>query len=201
MALTGLALFAFVVGHMLGNLQIYLGPEALDKYAASLRNLGALLWVARLGLLACVALHILAAVQLQVLKNAARPVAYAKLEPIASTYASRTMIWSGPILLAFIIYHLLHFTLGTAHPNFQDGAVYRNVIAGFQVIPVSIAYIAAMAFLGMHLVHGVWSAFQSLGVANPRSIGALRTFAAASTAAIVIGNISIPLSVMLGVLR
>jgi succinate dehydrogenase / fumarate reductase cytochrome b subunit len=198
MAATGMILFGFVTGHMLGNLQIYLGPEKLDAYAHFLQSNLGLLWGARTVLLLCVILHITMAVQLASLKAKARPVAYQKKTNAGSTYASRTMLWSGPILLAFIIYHLLHFTIGSAHPDFRQGSVYHNVVSGFQQPAPAIAYIVAMAMLGMHLYHGVWSMFQSVGVSHPRYTPMLKRFALLATVAIVAGNISIPISILLG---
>jgi succinate dehydrogenase cytochrome b subunit len=201
MAVTGLMLFGFVTAHLLGNLQVYAGPEKINAYGRLLRANAGLLWAARLGLLAAAVLHIVAAVQLALLKSAARPVGYAKKDDIASSYASRTMIWSGPIIGVFVVYHLMHLTFGNVHPAFAEGDVYHNVVTGFQVIPVSIFYILAMAMLGLHLVHGVWSMFQSLGVSHPRYTPLLKKFAAGSTAFLFLGNISIPIAVMTGVLR
>lgn len=200
MAITGVILFGFVLVHMAGNLQVFLGRDEFDAYGRLLRTEPALLWLARLILLASVILHIGAAVQLSALNQKSRPIGYQKKESIASSYASRTMMWSGPILAAFIVYHLLHFTVGVVHPNFQEGHVYDNVIAGFRVIPVSIAYIVAMILLGMHLNHGAWSMFQSLGVSNPRYSMALKRFANIFSILIVLGFISIPIAVMAGVL-
>ncbi len=201
MAVTGLMLFGFVIAHLLGNLQVYAGPEKINAYGRLLRANAGLLWTARLGLLAAGVLHIVAAVQLALLRSAARPVGYSKKDNIASSYASRTMIWSGPIIGVFLVYHLMHLTFGSVHPAFADGDVYHNLVAGFQVIPVSIFYILAMAMLGLHLVHGVWSMFQSLGVNHPRYTPLLKKFAAGSTAFLFLGNISIPIAVMTGVLR
>lgn len=201
MAVTGAALFVFVIGHLLGNLQVYLGPEKLNAYGHLLQSNLVLLWAARLGLLACVTLHIIAAVQLQLQKNAARPISYKKSDAIASSYASRTMIWSGPILAAFIVYHLLHLTVGSAHPDFIRGDVYHNLVRGMQVPAVAIAYIVSMVFLGLHLVHGVWSMFQTMGIYHPRYNALLQRFATVSTALIVAGNISIPVSIVLGIIR
>jgi succinate dehydrogenase / fumarate reductase cytochrome b subunit len=198
MAATGLLLLGFVIVHMLGNLQIYLGPEKLDAYSAMLHQAPLLLWGARVVLLASVLLHIAAAAQLARLNRKARPVRYYRKLNLGSTYASRTMVWSGPILFAFVIYHLLHFTTGSAHPEFRAGAVYRNIVLGFQQTPVSIAYIAAMVMLGMHLYHGAWSMFQTAGVSHPRYSAYLRKLAALLSTAIVVGNVSIPISVMAG---
>lgn len=201
MAVTGVVLFGFVAGHMLGNLLIYLGPERLNGYAQLLRSSPGLLWGTRLGLLAAVALHVAASVQLALLKREARPVGYVRYQAVQASYASRTMMWSGPILLAFVVYHLLHFTFGTAHPSFNEWDVYRNVVSGFQVIPVSAAYIVAMLLLGLHLQHGLWSMFQSLGVSHPRYTPALKTLATAAAISIVAGNISIPIAVLSGLVK
>jgi succinate dehydrogenase / fumarate reductase, cytochrome b subunit len=198
MAITGAILFGFVMVHMAGNLQFFLGPERFDHYGAALKATPALLWGTRTILLVAVILHIVASIQLIALKQKARPIGYQKKEAVDSSYASRTMTWSGPILAAFIVYHLLHFTLGTVHPSFEEGHVYDNVVAGFRVIPVSIAYIVAMILLGMHLNHGVWSMFQSLGVGHPRYSAAARRFANIFSILIVLGFISIPIAVMAG---
>ncbi|MGH9661190.1 MAG: succinate dehydrogenase cytochrome b subunit [Bryobacteraceae bacterium] len=197
MAVTGAILFGFVIGHLVGNLQIFLGPEKLDAYGRMLRSMPALLWTARLGLLAALVLHIVAAVELTALKRDARPVDYVKREAVDSTYASRTMMWSGPIVGAFVVYHLMHFTFGGAHPDFRELEVYRNVVTGFRSVPVVVAYVVAMAMLGMHLYHGAWSMFQSLGLARR----GLRRFAAVSAWAISLGNISIPIAVVTGLIR
>ncbi len=201
MAVTGFLLFGYVIAHLLGNLQIYAGPEKINAYGRLLHANPGFLWTARLILLAAVLLHIVAAVQLTLLKLAARPVGYSKKDDIASSYASRTMIWSGPIIGAFVVYHLMHLTIGNAHPAFAGADVYHNVVAGFQVVPVSIFYILAMALLGFHLFHGVWSMFQSLGVSHPRYTPLLKKVAALATAFIFLGNISIPISVMAGIIK
>jgi succinate dehydrogenase / fumarate reductase cytochrome b subunit len=199
MAITGAILFGFVLGHMAGNLQVFLGREAFDHYAVLLRTIPELLWGIRILLLVSVILHIVAAVQLTALQNKARPVGYKKKKAVESSYASRTMMWSGPIIAAFLVYHLLHLTFGTVHPSFEEGHVYDNVIAGFRVIPVSIAYIVSMVLLGMHLNHGVWSMFQSLGVSHPRYSVGLRRFANIFSILVTAGFISVPLAVMTGI--
>jgi succinate dehydrogenase / fumarate reductase cytochrome b subunit len=201
MAVSGVILFGFVLGHLVGNLQIYEGPEKLNAYARFLRNIPAALWTARVTLLIMVALHIWSSIQLAVRKKRARPTAYARKKSIGSTYASRTMYWSGPIIAVFVIYHLLHFTFGTVHPHFREGDVYANVVSGFQVIPVSAFYMFAMLLLGMHLYHGLWSMFQTLGVSHPMYTPLLRRLAAVVSALIVTGNISIPIAVMTGLVR
>lgn len=206
MALTGLLLCGFVLAHMLGNLQIYLppGPDGkypIDAYGEALHHNAGLLWVARIGLLLAVIGHVVSAIQLAQLKNAARPVAYVRHTPIVSSYASRTMYWSGPIILAFIVYHLLHFTTGQAHPNYRYLHVQENVISGFSVWYVSAFYIVAMGMLCTHLYHGVWSMFQSLGFAHPSYTPKLKLAAKGFAALVAAGNISIPLSVLLGLVK
>jgi succinate dehydrogenase / fumarate reductase cytochrome b subunit len=202
MAVTGAIFVLFVIGHMIGNLQIYLGPEALNHYAELLRELGhgGLIWVVRGTLLVAVILHIWAATMLTLGSWAARPVSYRhRLHHDQSTYASRTLRWGGPILLLFIIYHLLHFTTGDLHGSFEPGNVYHNVVAGFSVWWVSGVYIVAQLALGLHLYHGVWSMLQTLGLSHP-SYNRLRTALALFVAVVVVaGNISIPVAVLTGV--
>jgi succinate dehydrogenase / fumarate reductase cytochrome b subunit len=201
MAVSGCILFLFVLGHLAGNLQIYEGPEKLDNYSRLLHSMPALLWGARITLLVMVVLHIWSSIQLAVRNYEARPTGYAKKKAAGSSYASRTMYWSGPIILAFVIYHLLDFTFGTVNPAFQQGNVYANVVASFQLPQVSAFYILAMVLLCMHLYHGLWSMFQSLGVHPPRYTLALKRSAAVVAILIAAGNISIPVSVMAGLVR
>ena len=198
MAVTGVILFGFLIGHMAGNLQFFLGREVLNAYAEKLHNLGALLWAVRLGLLAALVLHVWAAVQLWLLQRAARPVGYHKFSPQGSTYAARTMYWSGPIIAAFVIYHLLHLTVGAAHPDFEALNAYDNVVIGFKHPVVTLFYVVAMVLLGMHLYHGLWSMFQSLGFAHPRYTPKLKAFAKVFTFILVLGFIVVPLAVLAG---
>lgn len=201
MALTGVILTGFVLVHMTGNLLLYLGPEALNAYGEMLQSKPALVWGARLVLLGSVLLHIWAAVSLTLTNRAARPVAYRKTAYEASTYASRTMIWGGPILALFIIYHLLHFTVGSVHPDFVRGDVYHNVVIGFQNPLVAFFYVLSMLALSLHLFHGVESLLQTLGLSHPR-YAALRSMVGAAYAAVVtVGNLSFPLSVFFGLVR
>lgn len=202
MAVTGLILFGFVVGHLIGNLQVYEGREKLDAYGHFLHSIPAALWTARLVLLTSVGLHILMTIQLARLKSAARPIGYVKKDNSHSSYASRTMYWSGPIILAFVIYHILHLTLGVAQPNgFVEGGVYNNVVLGFQNWFVSGFYIIAMVLLCLHLYHGLFSMFQSLGAHHPNYTPMIRKFAAAMAFLIAVGNISIPIAVLTGWVR
>jgi len=202
MALTGIVLFGFVIGHMIGNLQVYLGPEVFNHYAELLRELGhgMALWIARAGLLVAVGLHIWSAWRLTLMNSAARPVGYREVERRESTYASRTMRWSGVILLLFIVYHLLHFTIGVhaVHPQFVPGDAYHNFVTGFQNPLVSGFYVLAMLALGLHLYHGAWSFMQTLGLSHPRYDHLRYAFAALVTLVILAGNISFPVAVLTG---
>jgi len=209
MAVTGAILFGYVVAHLIGNLQIYSPDrEQINRYAAFLHDPHNLvpLWIARLVLLAAVIWHIVASVQLWNLNRAARPAAYVKKADVPASYAARTMKWSGPIVAAFVIFHVLHLTVGTVLPLRETGAtlampdVRYNVITGFQNYAISGFYIVAMILLCMHLYHGLWSMFQSLGISHPRYTPRLKKAAALVAILIAIGNISIPLAVMAGFL-
>ena len=198
MAASGAVLFGFVIGHMLGNLQVYLGPDALNSYAEKLRHLGPLLWAVRAVLLAAVTLHIASAWSLTRMSRAARPVGYRERESRESTYASRTMRWGGVILLLFIVYHLMHFTFGNAHPDFVPGDVFHNFVTGFRNPAVSGFYIAAMLALGLHLYHGVWSMMQTVGLSHPRYDTLRHAFATLVAVVVVLGNVSFPVAVLTG---
>src|ERR1700761_9662569 len=203
MAVTGMILFAFVIGHLLANLQVFEGPAKLNAYGAFLHSIGEFLWPVRIILLIAVTLHIVATVQLALRKKRARPVGYSVKKAIASSYASRTMYWSGPIVLAFVIFHLLNLTAGYYHPGaaFIDADVYHNVVTGFQVWWVSVWYIFSMILLGLHLRHGIWSMFQSLGMNHPRHTPILKKSAFMIAVLIVLGYISIPISVLAGFVK
>jgi len=208
MAVTGVVLFGYVVGHLLGNLQIYAGdPERINRYAGFLHNPANAvpLWGIRAFLVACVVLHVTASVQLWLQNRAARPVRYVRKDDVPGAYAARTMIWSGPIVGAFIIFHVLHLTAGGVVPlrdiggNADTPDVRYNIIAGFHDHPAIAAfYVFAMALLCLHLYHGVWSMFQSMGVSHPRYTPWLKRFAALCALGIAIGNISIPIAAVAG---
>ena len=198
MAVTGLALFGFVIAHMLGNLQVYLGAEALNAYARTLRHYPAVLWAARIGLLVAVALHIWAATTLTLMNRAARPTGYREKENRESTFSSRTMRVSGVLLALFVVYHLMHMTWGNAHPDFSHGDVYHNFIVGFRQVLVTGVYVVAMLFLGLHLYHGIWSLMQTLGLSHPRYDHLRHALATLVAAVVVIGNISMPVAVLAG---
>jgi succinate dehydrogenase / fumarate reductase cytochrome b subunit len=200
MAATGLLLYGFVVGHMLGNLQVFLGPEAINAYAEFLQHFlhGQGVWIARATLLLALLLHVWAAVSLALQNASARPTGYREWQARESTYASRTMVWSGPLLLVFVVYHLAHFTVGNAHPDFVRGDVFRNLVVGFQNPFASAFYILAMLALGLHMYHGFWSMLQSLGLSHPRWNRVRRGLSLLLAGAVIAGNISIPLAVLTG---
>jgi len=203
MALTGVILAGFVLVHMLGNLQVYQGPEALDAYGKLLRKEPALLWTFRLVLLSAVGLHIWAFLALTRKNLQARPQAYQARKYKESSLASRSMIITGPLILAFIIYHILHLTTGTVHPDFQEGAVYHNLIAGLKGLGGigGWIYIVAMIMLAFHLWHGVWSMFQTLGAPEDRYRSLGRRFATIFTILVTLGFASVPLAVLTGFLK
>jgi succinate dehydrogenase cytochrome b subunit len=203
MASTGVVLFGFVLAHMVGNLQLYLGSEALDQYAVFLREFlhGGGLWIARAVLLACAVLHVWAAASLTLADRAARPVGYREWEPRESTWASRTMRWSGVVLLVFIVYHLLDLTFGVVNPAFEEGRIYHNVVASFRSVPVSLFYIVAMLLLWSHLRHGVWSMLRTLGLSHPRYEQLAHRLAGVFATIVVAGNVSFPLAVLFGVVE
>ena len=200
MAVSGVVLAGFVAGHLLGNLQIFLGPDRFNGYARTLNSLPELLWAVRITLLAMVTLHIWSSIQLAVIKSEARPVDHVRRRPIASSYASRTMYWSGPIVAAFIIYHLMQFTFGVGGTPYMAGDPYGNVINGFRVPAVSMFYIVAIGLLCLHLRHGLSSMVLSLGFHHPRYTPRLKAAAANVALLIFFGFISIPAAVMAGVI-
>ncbi len=203
MAISGLILMGYVLVHMIGNLKIYFGADSLNKYSEWLREVGEpalprewLLWGVRFVLLAAVVIHIHAAYALTMMNRRARPERYAsRRDYVAADFASRTMRWTGVIVVAFVVFHLLDLTWGTANPDFVHGDVYRNVVASFERVPVAIAYVIANMALGVHLYHGAWSLFQSMGWFGTWR----RPFSIVFAALIVMGNVSFPLAVMFGV--
>lgn len=208
MAVTGLVLFGWIFLHMVGNLKLYLGPVHLNEYAHWLRALGtpampetAALWVTRLLLIVCVVLHIHSAYAVTMMSRESRPVGYRDRRNVASTYAARTMRWGGVIILLFVIYHLLHLTTGQAHHDFVKDDPYHNVVAGFRIWWVAAVYIVANLALGLHLYHGVWGMFNSLGLNHAKFNPWRRTFATVFAFVITLANISFPLAVLTGVVK
>ena len=202
MAVTGIIMVAYLITHVLANLLVFQGPEQIDAYSKFLHDTGGALWAARLVLLAAVVLHILAAVQLTARRQAARPVRYAGgREAQVSTFASRSIRWGGGFILVFLVYHILHFTLGTVHGSFVEGDPYHNVATGFASPLVVLFYELAMAAVGLHLYHGIWSSGRSLGLspASPRPIR--RQLALALSVIVWAGFTVIPIAVYSGVIR
>src|SRR5436190_13405107 len=168
MAGTGLIMLAYLITHVLANLLVFQGPEKINAYSKFLHGTGGALWAARVVLFAALVLHVVAAVQLTLRQRAARPVGYAGgREPQVSTLAARTIRWGGALILVFLVYHILHFTLGTVHPAFVEGDPYHNVVAGFMSPLVVAFYELALVAVGLHLYHGIWSSGRSLGVSAP----------------------------------
>ena len=201
MAVTGLIGIAFVIGHMVGNLQVFQGAERLNAYGALLHGpLNELLWVARVVLLAAVVLHVTAAWQLTQRDRAARPVAYRSRAPQVSTLASRTMRWGGVLLLVFIVVHILHFTTGTIRPagTFTPGDVYANVTGSFRIWWVTLFYVVAMAALGLHLYHGAWSSVRTLGAERPAKNLRSRPVAIVGAVVVAAGFVAVPVAVAFG---
>jgi succinate dehydrogenase / fumarate reductase cytochrome b subunit len=206
MAATGLAILLFVVAHLLGNLQIYLGPEPINRYAAFLKSVPEILWAMRAGLAVVFVAHVWSAVRLTLQNRAARPVRYAVRRPQEAGVASRTLLLTGLLVLAFVLFHLAHFTLGWTHPaHFHhldaEGRhdVYRMMILGFREPAVTGIYLAAMTAMGFHLWHAVGNLFQTLGWSTPRHRPMIARGGRILAIALVAGNVSIPLSVLLGV--
>ncbi|MEO8624528.1 MAG: succinate dehydrogenase cytochrome b subunit [bacterium] len=211
MALTGLVLVVFVVGHMAGNLQVFISAAKMNAYGALLKSTGELLWLVRGGLLLALLLHVLMALQLTRIKQAARPIAYQQREPQVSTVASRTMRWGGVLLLVFIVFHILHFTTGTVfplasqpdalYPAFSHTDVYGNVISAFHVPWVVAFYVVAMLFLLLHLFHGAWSSVRTLGLTKPSHHPLQRRVATVIALIVWLGFTAVPVAVLLGVIR
>jgi succinate dehydrogenase / fumarate reductase, cytochrome b subunit len=222
MAASGLGLLLFVIAHMIGNLQIFLGRDKLNHYAETIQAMGVLLWIARFGLLALLVIHVATAFKLTAVNRAARPVAYTTAERRVTSYAARTMLMSGLIVLAFVAYHLAHFTFGWTDPkafaleetwvrnegpltgaaafgsSYERHDVYGMVVAGFQDPLVSILYVIAQALLAMHIWHGASSMLQTFGVTHPAVQVAKGSLGKALATLIFLGNVSIPLAVLFG---
>lgn len=202
MAVTGVIMVAYLVTHVLANLLVFQGPEKINAYSRFLHGTGGALWAARLVLLVAVVLHIVAAVQLTGRRRAARPVAYAAgREPQVSTIASRTIRWGGVLILIFLVYHILHFTLGTVHAAFVEGDPYHNVATGFSNPLVVVFYELAMAAVGLHLYHGIWSSGRSLGMSAPSPHPLRRQLALALSLIVWAGFTVIPIAVYTGMIQ
>jgi len=211
MAVTGLIMIGFVTLHVFGNLKVFIGSEEMNAYARFLRTVGEpelgygdALWVVRIVLLTAVTLHIIAAVQLTRMSWRARAIDYRDRKNVESTLSARLMRWGGLLLAIFIVFHILHFTLGAvgfAPGQYQDLHAYQNVVAGFSIWPVSVFYIIAMGALCLHLDHGIWSMLQTVGWSTSRNQGTLRAISRVIAIIIFAGFISVPLGVMTGIVH
>jgi succinate dehydrogenase / fumarate reductase cytochrome b subunit len=201
MALTGIVLLGFVLVHMIGNLQLFAGPAKLNAYAAFLHGHMKVLWTFRIIMLVAVLWHVLLATQLTLRNWANRPQKYKVVKYREADVASRTMIYGGIMLVAFVLYHIAQLTLGSVGPVFDAKNVYGNVVAGFQVWWISAFYIVGMVALGLHLYHGAWSMFQTLGLNHPLYNRLRRWFAVGFAVVVTAGNIAMPVAVLAGVVR
>ena len=202
MAVTGVIWVAYLITHVLANLLVFQGPSKINAYSAFLHGTGGALWGARLALIAALVFHVVAAIQLAGRRQEARPVGYAAgREPHTSTFASRTIRWGGALILLFLLFHILHFTVGTVHSSFLEGDPYHNVAAGFRNPVVVVLYLIAMAVVGLHLYHGVWSSGRSLGMSPPSPRPLRRSLALVLALLVWLGFSIIPIAVYAGVIR
>jgi succinate dehydrogenase / fumarate reductase, cytochrome b subunit len=204
LAVSGVILFGFVIQHMLGNLQVFLGPDVYNHYAESVKSNPALVWSVRSLLLLALITHVVLVVQLYARSLAARPVAYRVKKNIATSYAGATMKYSGPALLLYILFHLAHFTapgLSLGGHEFSPVDVYGNFVASFQLPWVTLLYVTANLLLGLHLYHGGFSLLQSLGLNHPRYNKRARLGARAFALLVTAGNVAMPLSVLFGLVH
>lgn len=206
MAVTGLFLFGWILGHMAGNLKIFLGPEEFNHYAEFLREMGTpllprttALWIIRVLLVTAAVFHIWSATSLTLQNRRARPQDYEMRHGVQLDYAARTMRVSGYLLLLYVVYHLMDLTFGVFDPRFVATDPYSNVVRGFQMAPVALVYIAANLLLGLHLYHGLWSLFQSLGWSHPTYNAWRRHFAVTFAVVITLGFVSVPIAVLTGI--
>lgn len=203
MAVTGIVLFLFTVGHAVGNLQMLKndGGTAINHYAELLRTSMPLLWTVRGVLLVALLVHAVAGIQLWLERQNARPVGYQEFRPVVSTAASRTMIWSGLWILAFVIFHILDLTIGVIYPEFQHGQVYANVLRSLGWFVGAAAYVVSMIALGFHLWHGLWSVFQSLGLSHRGVSVSIQKFAIGAAVLLTVFFSAVPVAVLLGFVR
>ena len=212
MAASGTLLLGFTLAHLAGNLKAYAGATEFNEYARWLRTMPALLWGARLGLIFAFGAHVFSAFSLWKRNKTARPSRYHKKVDLATDYAAKTMYWSGPILLFYVLFHLVHLTFGgqifgggtifgIEGYTWEDSNPYNNLIRGFQHWPIVIPYVLGVLALGVHLFHGIWSMFQSIGANHPRYNQYRRDLAIMLAALLTIGNLSFPIAVMAGYLE
>lgn len=216
MAITGLLLVGFLIGHLSGNLLVFMGPDAINEYAHGLRTMlhGTAIWIVRFGLLASFVLHITSAIKLSRRNRSARPSSYNTVEHRASTLASRSMLYSGLLLLTYAIYHLAHFTWGVVHSEYYAKTcppspecadcipdVYTMIVSSFQQPIISVAYVLAMIMVGLHLNHAIASAAQTLGLRNRRIVPIVRTVGPLLGILVALGFSSVPLAILAGIVK
>jgi len=210
MAVTGVILIGFIVGHLLGNTTIFLGPNAINSYAKHLRDLAPLLWIARTVILAAFLTHIYFGITLTLENRAARPMPYKRQQTIRTSFGAKTMIWTGLAVLAFVVYHLLHFTFQVTNPEISahhlqlDAMgrldIYTMVVTGFKIVPIALVYIAAMVALLFHISHGIQSLFQTLGLSTDRTLPLMERFSKVAAVVVQVGFIAIPVSVLIDII-
>ncbi|MDH4042836.1 MAG: succinate dehydrogenase cytochrome b subunit [Gemmatimonadota bacterium] len=208
MAITGFVLLGFVVVHMIGNLKAFMGAEYFNTYAEALRALGApffghgqALWLFRIVLLGSVLIHAFFGIQLWLVSNRARPIGYEKTPYLQTTAASLTMRWGGLLIGGYVVYHLMHLTIGNVNPDFIPGDAYHNLVVGFESTTAAAAYVIAVFVLALHLYHGTWSALQTLGLNHPKYNSWRRGIAAVLAIVLLVGFATVPVAVQLGVLK
>ena len=208
MAVTGIVLVAFVCVHLLGNSSVFVGADAINAYAQKLHSLGPFVWVFRLVMLAAFALHIVFGIQLTLENRAATPEANVQVKRLKTGFGAETMIVSGLVMLAFVIYHLLHFTVRVTNPDIyvplgNSGMVdvYVMVVNGFKSVLPVIIYLVGMAFLFLHVSHGFQSLFQTLGLSNDKSLPVMGMLSKLVGFVLLVGYISIPLLVVAGLIK
>ncbi len=207
MAISGFLVFGFVIGHMIGNLQIFLGQDQINTYAQALKDMPALIWTARIGVLLFFGIHVFTGVNLWLRNRSSRPVSYVREETLQATMASRTMIWSGIGVFGYVVYHLMHFTFIVTNPQYSSlhdslgrHDVYSMIVLGFQNPIISAVYIISMFFIALHLSHGISSMFQSFGWSNTTWQPRLKAFAYLISTIIFLGYCSIPVAVLIGII-
>ncbi len=205
MALSAIFLLLYLVLHMWGNLKIFFGPEKFNHYAEWLRVVGEpvfgpkqVLWIFRVVLLAALAVHVYAYAELWLQSYRARKHKYRRYDPQVFSFASRAMIWGGIAIFLFVLYHLMHFTWGNRHPDFIPGDAYHNVVVGFQSWPLVLIYLGALLAVGLHLYHGVWSWFQTMGLSNPQLNQWRRPAALVVALVVCLGFATVPIAVVTG---
>lgn len=209
MAVTGVVMFGYLIGHVSGNMLIFAGRDKINDYSAFLHHAKGLLWGTRILLLASVLVHIWATVKFLALRNSARPVAYASKGAHGTTWAARTMYWSGPVIALFVVYHILHLTTGTLHPTFAKNLneatgrldVYQNLVDDFSRPLPAALYIVGMLAIALHLSHGLWSMLQTVGVNRPNWEPTLRKIALLAAVIICGGFIAVPVSILFGIVK